>query len=662
MSNNKKERDIDISDFHYLCKDLYKYIRRRVIKKYIFPEISYKKAELSLRKEETKFWKYFKSDEVKEEDKLCNLFKDNTFLGRVQKFYESLENLINVLDVNQTNFEKSKKEIEIGEKKINILFEVNRQLNHFFNPGTDISLNSQNNIINGKNNPNLISHLSLFKLNNILNDLKKINAINDLNILEAESDNNSSSDISIIYDNIKSDNNYNNKIKKENYKKEDDNFINDDKEDEIHLENKIPVEDQFIINTSSKKNIKNEPFNNAIKEFKFLNKKKKRDKDMSNEKNEKYIDINDSNLINLLGIQNNKENANNYNNQIKFEDKYYKKESNSDEELIEISDNQSVEKGNNQNINLKNSISSNEEYNNLNDSKQNKSLIKYKELEFQKELYNQFSCIFSEKSLQLNKDIIHEIKNILIKIPEIKFPKNKNIVENPSVIGSYKHFDTNFLQDSPHSIDIILKYKDIESTEEIKKISKEIIYKNLGLNYIEISQEYDKDNGIAKIINKCKINIKENDFIIYINLIFVNVNISSYIEKEKCINKFMLTNKIYNNKCKILICLFFRRWRRKYKLFFIIPEFFDIIVDFYYKENEKIQIIIENIFYDLISGHINFSDQKSKIIDDENMNEIIEFTEEWFKKPDYNEALNKAIISTYDYFSDNDFCSIFKID
>ena len=125
----------------------------------------------------------------------------------------------------------------------------------------------------------------------------------------------------------------------------------------------------------------------------------------------------------------------------------------------------------------------------------------------------------------------------------------------------------------------------------------------------------------------------------------------------------MLTNKIYNNKDKILICLFLRRWRRKYKLFFIIPEFLDIIVDFYYNENEEISLIIKHIFYDLINRYINFSTPKGKIIDDdENMNEIKEFIREWFKISNHNEELNKAILSANDYFLNEDYYSLFKID
>ena len=661
MSSFIKERDKDISNFHYLCKDLLKYIRRRIIKKYVFPELS-----LSLN-EPNKKWKYYKGDDeiVTEEEKLYNLFKDNDFLKHVQKFYESLVIIINALEENVKNFEMSKKEIEIGEKKINLLFEVNYQLNKFFNPGADIPLN-QRNKFNGKNSQNITNHLSLVKLLNILNELKIINTIKDSNIME-DNNNNNFSEISKVYDNdINKENNYidNNsklQIKKENFKKEE-NIINND------IENQIPFEDQNIINTSYNTNIIRKPSDNSsIKEFKFLSKKTKRDKDIYiNRKSEKYIDIYDSNLIDLIETKYNYNRSNNHNKQIiKEDDKYYKKESNSHDEIIEFSENENIGKENNENIKFNRSISFDEENSNSNSNNSksinsNEFMINSKDLEFEKELKIQFSCIFSYG--RSNSDIIHEIKNILNKIHDIKFPEDKNKFEKPYIIGSYKHFDAKFLLDSFPDIDIILKYNDIESVEEINEISKEIIYKNMGLNYIEISKRYDNENEIAQVKNKCKIKIKENDFFIYINLFFVNINISSYIKKEKCINKYLLTNDIYNSKNKILICLFLRRWRRKFKLFFIMPEFLDIIVDFYYDENIKISLIIEDICHDLINESINFSIKKGKIIDDENKNEIIEFIREWFKISGHSEELNKAIISTYNYFLNDDFYSLFQID
>ena len=657
MSNFKKERDKDILDFHFLCKDLLNFINRRIIKKYIFPEISCIKRELSFFEERADNWKYFRSDDqnVTENEKLCNLFKDNNFLRQVQKFYESLENIINILILNEKNFEMSKKEIEIGDKKINLLFEMNCQLNKFFKSASDNSLN-QKYKINVNNNQNITCHLSKVKLSNVLNDLKIINVIKDANNLEECSNNNNSFGISEDYDNrITLDNNNSNfKIKKENIKKEE-NIINNEKEDEIELENQMPVKEDNI-NTFFNSYNKNEPSNSSFKDFKLLSKKKNRDGEMK-KNNEKYLDIHDNKLIDLLDNDNNQIN--------KSEDKHNQNEDNSYNEIIEISEDQSEDKENNEDIDSNNSIGFDLENNNSNNVAKNESMIKYNNnlnLDFEKELKNQFSCIFSNpKSLKLNSDIYYEINNILEKISEIKFPKNKNKFENPYVIGTFKHFNTMLLLDSLPDIDILLKYQDIDA-EEINEISKEIIENNLGLNYVEINKEYE--NKIAKVRNKCKIKIKDNDFFIYITLFFVRVNISSYIKKEKCINKYIFfNNNMYHNRNKILICLFFRRWRRKFKLFFIMPELLDIIIDFYYKENIKISYIIEHIFRELLNGDINLLLKKDKMIKDEKtMKEIISFIKEWYTISGYNVKLNNAIISVSDFLSKNDYHSLLKID
>jgi len=120
---------------------------------------------------------------------------------------------------------------------------------------------------------------------------------------------------------------------------------------------------------------------------------------------------------------------------------------------------------------------------------------------------------------------------------------------------------------------------------------------------------------------------------------------------------------MYHNRNKILICLFFRRWRRKFKLFFIMPELLDIIIDFYYKENIKISYIIEHIFRELLNGDINLLLKKDKMIKDEKtMKEIISFIKEWYTISGYNVKLNNAIISVSDFLSKNDYHSLLKID
>lgn len=676
MSTTKKERNKDISNFLHLCKDLFKYIKRRIIKRYVYPEMTSIPSKLNNLSEEDN-WKYFNTiEEITIEDKIYDIFKDNTFLVQVQKCYESLEIVIASLEDNKKNFEYLKKNIEVGEKKIQLLSELNSQLNQYFNSNSDTMLKKDKSAYdsNSINKSNIISHLSLVKSFNILNDLKIINSINDLNT--QENNNNLNSCSNSVNNNVILDN----KIIANNIQ-------------EKKLNDNIAI----IINDDDDEN-KNE----KRKDSKILSKKKKREKS-----NEKYIELSENNNSGLKSFSlafpsnNNNLNKNNVNKkvakisnskdivhvnmQIKGEEinKNEKKIINNLIDKIKISPQLTNEENNfndlavENNIKINNNLNYPKEQNNkekkLNNRNKDQNLnsqnnnLKYRdngEVEFERILKNEFSSIYSDpNNIQSNKDIIQEIKNILKSISQIKFPQSQNKFEDPSIIGTHKNFDTMYLLDSLPAIDILFKCKDIKSIDEINSISEETMVKKLCLSYIEICKGYDKESEIVKVTNKCKIKINDNYFFIYINLFFANVNISSYNKKEQCINRYKFSNEIYNHKDKILICLFFRRWRRKYKLFFIIPEFLDIIINFYFNEKDSISLIIENIFYDLFNGEINFYGKKNANIDDEkNINEIIEFIGEWYNNQEHRTALNSAIIATNECLLKNDFYSVVKSD
>ena len=282
------------------------------------------------------------------------------------------------------------------------------------------------------------------------------------------------------------------------------------------------------------------------------------------------------------------------------------------------------------------------------------------QLDFEKILKNEFSSIYSSQKESLseqNKDYIIEIRNILNKIKSIKFPKGGNKFDNPYLIGSHKIFDIKYLLNSLPAIDILFKCREIKNMEEIDLISEETMSNKLKLGYIEICKAYDKSSEIIKVTNKCKINIRDNIFFIYINLFFVDINNSSYIQKEKFFLNYLSKNKIYANEDVILICLFFRRWRRKFKLFFIMPEFLDIIVYLYYNNTEQknIALTIENIFFDLSKNQINYYNIKGNNI-------LCYFFNEWYNNSENKEAINNAISATNECLLKNDFFSLVKSD
>ena len=77
---------------------------------------------------------------------------------------------------------------------------------------------------------------------------------------------------------------------------------------------------------------------------------------------------------------------------------------------------------------------------------------------------------------------------------------------------------------------------------------------------------------------------------------------------------------------------------------------------------ESLSLTIENIFYDLFNGEMNFNSKKNNKIckDEDNMKDITEFINEWFKNKEYKNMLNNAIISTQENILKNDFYSTFN--
>ena len=549
-NNEKLEVSKDQTNFLHLCKDLFKYIKRKIIKGYVCPEFPNPEANVPNP------WSYInKQETLTEKDKCCDMFKDDTFLPLVQKCYEALENIIKRMDENRKNVEFMKKNIEVGEKKIKLLSELSNQLNSYFNKGEGTITNDGI----GKNN--IADQLNLAKTLTILNDLQNMNVIKTTN--ESKENNNK--------DNI------NNKL--------DNNSENTDLTCDCPDETKCCEKIKLI----GKKRELN--FNEIM------------DADMKSKKKMKFDNIS-------------------------FSEKLTQKSTSL------------------------NSLSNNLIVQNNQDSSQ-------PQLDFEKILKSEFSSVYSSQNdflSEQNKDYISEIKNILNKIKSIKFPQGQNKFDNPYLIGSHKLFNIKYLLNSIPAIDILFKCREIKNMEEIDLISEETMSNKLKLGYIEICKAYDKSSEIIKVTNKCKMIIRENVFFIYINLFFVDVNNSSYIKKEKCFLNYLSKNKIYENDDVILICLFLRRWRRKFKLFFIMPEFLDIIVYLYYNHTEQknVALIIENIFFDLSKNQINYYNSGNKV--------LYFYINEWYNNSENKDSFNNAITITNEYLLKNDFLALVKSD
>ena len=682
--SSDKAKNKDITNFHRLCRDLYKYIQRKVIKRYVNPEMTY--AEINKQNSlnniiNEKEWKYYNSDGISEEEKILDIFKDNVFLSQIQKCYESLEIVINSLNENQKNIEFLQKNIEVGEHKIQLLSQLNSQLNQFFKSKNEnqAQLQSQSqpkNSSSNNNKTNVLERLNLVKSLNILNDLQIFNSINDQKnqdkIINKNNTNSTNTTITnnnnIILDNKIINNNIG-----EHQSKESADLVQEPVEDINYSSDYINIKknDWKLLNRKNKRDKMDddeyEKINNSIEYTKTKNSFIKNNQNFDNKKlnkikksNYSYNDINSS-------INKNGQNFQKFNKNISEEDidnnniQHKNSESSTPSKKSDIStdkeDNESKQNNQKQKENENNENCQNKETKPTGDN--------ILEIQFEKVLRQEFSSIYSpNKKFESNKEILREIKIVLKKINTLKFNR-ANKFDDPYLIGSYSHFDLNNLLDNIPAIDILFKCKDIKSFDELKGIAVETMQKKLCLNYIEIAKDYDKQNEIVKMVNKCKIKSKNdnnNNIFIFINLFFVGINLSSYNKKEQSINRFLFSNNIFDDKGKILICLFFRRWRRKFKLFFIMPEFLDIIINFYFNEKDSLSLTIENIFYDLFNGEMNFNSKKNNKIckDEDNMKDITEFINEWFKNKEYKNMLNNAIISTQESILKNDFYSTFN--
>ena len=682
--SSDKVKNKDIVNFHRLCRDLYKYIQRKVIKRYVNPEMTY--AEITKHNSlnniiNEKEWKYYNSDDISEEEKILDIFKDNVFLSQIQKCYESLEIVINSLNENQKNIEFLQKNIEVGEHKIQLLSQLNSQLNQFFKSKNEnqAQLQSQSqpkNSSSNNNKTNVLERLNLVKSLNILNDLQIFNSINDQkNQDKITNKNNSNSTNTTITNNnnIILDNKIINNNIGEHQSKESADLVQEPVEDINYSSDYINIKknDWKLLNRKNKRDKMDddeyEKINNSIEYTKTKNSFIKNNQNFDNKKlnkikksNYSYNDINSS-------INKNGQNFQKFNKNISEEDidnnniQHKNSESSTPSKKSDIStdkeDNESKQNNQKQKENENNENCQNKETKPTGDN--------ILEIQFEKVLRQEFSSIYSpNKKFESNKEILREIKIVLKKINTLKFNR-ANKFDDPYLIGSYSHFDLNNLLDNIPAIDILFKCKDIKSFDELKGIAVETMQKKLCLNYIEIAKDYDKQNEIVKMVNKCKIKSKNdnnNNIFIFINLFFVGINLSSYNKKEKSINRFLFSNNIFDDKGKILICLFFRRWRRKFKLFFIMPEFLDIIINFYFNEKDSLSLTIENIFYDLFNGEMNFNSKKNNKIckDEDNMKDITEFINEWFKNKEFKNMLNNAIISTQESILKNDFYSTFN--
>ena len=248
MSSKNKELTLQ-ETFYNICKDLMRYIDRKIVKKYVSPNQAQipkdKKINENIHKDNK--WRYFFEDEdTTEEERIKDIFKDNNFLFRLQKLNNELNSVIINMDENKIKKEKLHEMLNQENEKMKLSSEMNNQLiNYFMEKNMNLNLINQNDIAKA------------------IEDLKKYSLINttNQNIFQLQTK-----------DKINKEKEFNNDLKNiENIEN-----IKEVKEINIKDNDKISNNNKENEQSNDAKSIQNKIITNLIQAFDILNKNKKK--------------------------------------------------------------------------------------------------------------------------------------------------------------------------------------------------------------------------------------------------------------------------------------------------------------------------------------------------------------------------------------------------
>ena len=662
-SNSKKKEQAPKETFYNLCHSLLRFINRRIVKKYVFPnEAQLPKERRGLDLRANNDWKYYLNKDVTEDEKIKDVFKDDKFLGSLQKMTNSLNEIIDFMDMNQKQINMIEEKSRNKEEKINSLSEIKDLLNTFFD-------NKKENINDDKSFNNILEKINHF--NSLQKNINKTpeNKNNNSNNNMIEDNMNENEDFTIkeeasplIKNNESDDNEQKNFIKNElNILKE--NFRLDDLKDSAQSLSKISQE--------KKEDIKNENiFINRKTEREKTTKKNKKKKNQNKtkmEKKENDIDVKNNDVLNntppikslKIPILLPKEDKSAINKTDKKDKK--KKESIDEEILRQLIDNESVENSKENNVN-KNKVEKKEVINI--ESIPNNTNKSAEEI-FESELKKNFAELQKDKK---NKMII-KMKSIIQTLDDtniLDIKKYNDRITGPFLAGSYKTFQDLCYVEYPREIDIIYKYKNMLLNKDIKDFSvKEVLENYLELNIVKSCDICeDENNRISKIEVECSDKKLGNNDIIKFNVIFVDIG---YGFNEKIIDDLILNKKEFLVKTEgdkfMNICLFLRIWRRKNKLFYLIPEMLDELARKFLSQEKSMLTVVLNVFFDLYNENNDFYPKgnndfisKQKIICEKLMSDL-------FSK-DNSEKLKELkgkILQTTEDINNKKFEEVFRI-
>ena len=576
--NSKSQQDT----LYQLCQALLRFINRKIVKKYIFPnEAQLPKEKRGLELRANNIWKYYLNNDVTEEEKIKDVFKDDKFLLSLQKMTNSLNEVTALIESNQKKMKMMEEKSKNKEEKINALSEINDLLSSFFK-----NKEKGENSNNSNKNEDII-------IDNIFEKMKGFYSLQKYHEDSIENKNN---------ENInKNDENHsviNNSELTEKNNNELDLLINNFGLDEIkehEKEKKEEIKDENIfLNKKTERDVKSK--NNKNKK----NKKKKNKEKSENKEN-------NINTKDELEVPPKKEKINLPILKLK-EEKKEKKDDDIDEEIIKQI--------------LENEV---EENSNANDKPQEKkqminidSLSKEaREVLFDTELRKKFT---GNKRPKKENNLIKEIRNIINALEDKKIQEMKNYnerISGPYLCGSFKAFRNLCAINYPREIDIVFKYKDMLLNQDIIDYSvKEVLENYLKLNIIKSTEikekEVDEENKVVKYLAECSSKKLDKNDIIQFNILFVDSGIGF---NEKIIDELILNKKEFLIKTEeekfMNICLFFRVWRRRNNLFYLIPEMIDELSRKFLKPDRSMLKVILNVIYDLYNQIVDLYPKNS---------------------------------------------------
>ena len=456
MSNSsiiKKKEPLNDTFFN-LCKDLLRFIDRKIIKKYISPNVAQIPKEMrhyenKIEKENKKWTYFFKDKDLTEEEEIKDVFKDDKFLSYLQNLTNSLIIVVDYLDQNQKKIKRLEDDIKNKEAKLNTLNELKNLLNNYFdeNNEEDKAKNEtrkNNNILEDKNLLNIMSKIQSFNSNkNIINNKisQNIIDINHLNNVNNNIDNNSKNKINIhpINNNIDNKSKNRDKINQKEKEKENNNDKmkniykkeiitrkdnNKDKENEMlfDISNQcLGAPNPFKSNNNNNEGIKNEPNSKdkneidiLIDNFKINNSlfdKQIKEEKKTNNKNEDFKSEESYPFFNII----NKEEEKSQNNQFLSKKLEREKKNNTNEKEILNNDF------------IKNEIS-------ISEKKKGKNKKK-KSFELDNENTNQIPLKEEISNLPVLKPILNIKKDIIEFESESQEKKMKNNIKESSKNG-----------------------------------------------------------------------------------------------------------------------------------------------------------------------------------------------------------------------------------